>query len=61
MQAAVGGAEMGTFTAQLPTRGIAGGATYYDLTVNYTMPTSLIMFPGPTVSLSKSKRVWVAS
>lgn len=61
MEAAVGGNEMGTFTADTPTSGILEGAQYYDLTVRFTMPTSLLVYPGPTVNLSKSKRVWVAS
>ena len=61
MEASVAGTELGTFNAELPTVGTSGGATYYDLRVNYTMPTSLLLFPGPTVTLSKSKRVWVVS
>ena len=61
MEAAVGGHELGTFTAETPTRGDLDGAVYYDLRVTFSMPTSLIIYPGPTVSLGKSKRVWVAS
>ena len=61
MEAAVGGTELGTFTAQTPTAGVLGGASYYDLRVTYSMPTSLLLFPGPTVVLGKTKRVWVAS
>jgi hypothetical protein len=30
------------------------------LTVSYSQPTNLIMFPGPTMSLSRKKRVWIA-
>ena len=33
---------------------------YYDLTVNYEQDTNLIMFPGPHIKVSRSKRVWVA-
>lgn len=61
MEAAVGGDEMGTFTADTPTSGTLEGAQYYDLTVRFTMPTTLVVYPGPTINLSKSKRVWVAS
>lgn len=61
METAVGGTHIGTFAADLPTIGTSGGARYYDLRVTYTMPTSLLVFPGPTVSVSKSKRVWVVS
>lgn len=61
MEGAVGGTHMGVFTALTPVQGTSGGARYYDLRVTYTMPTSLLLFPGPTISLGKSKRVWVAS
>jgi Flp pilus assembly protein TadG len=59
---AVGGTELGTFDANRPTLSTdVSGARYYDLRVTYSMTTSLLLFPGPTVSLGKSKRVWVAS
>jgi Flp pilus assembly protein TadG len=51
----------GTFTVSDPVNGTSGTARYYDLTVGYTQPTDLLMFPGPTMSLSRSKRVWVAN
>jgi Flp pilus assembly protein TadG len=37
------------------------GGKYYDLKVTYTQPTDLLMFAGPTISVSRSKRVWVAT
>jgi Flp pilus assembly protein TadG len=62
MLEAVGGTELGTFNADRPTLLTdVSGARYYDLRVTYTMPTSLLLFPGPTVNLGKTKRVWVAS
>jgi Flp pilus assembly pilin Flp len=61
MEATVDGAGMGTFEAELPVAGSQGGASYYDLKVNYSMPTSLILFPGPRIAISKSKRVWIVS
>ena len=51
----------GTFTVSDPTTGTDGTAKYYDLTVNYTQPTSLLLFPGPTINVSRSKRVWIAN
>lgn len=51
----------GTFDVPLPTTGVSGTAQYYDVTVNYTQGTSLLLFPGPTVTLSRSKRVWLAA
>lgn len=50
----------GTFTVSDPVSGTSGSAQYYDLTVSYTQPTSLLIVPGPTISVSRSKRVWVA-
>jgi Flp pilus assembly protein TadG len=51
----------GTFTVADPVYGTSGTANYYDLTVSYSQPTNLLIFPGPTMSLSRSKRVWIAT
>jgi len=51
----------GTFTVNDPVSGASGTAKYYDLTVSYSQPTSLLLFPGPTMSLSRSKRVWIST
>jgi len=59
---AVGGTHMGNFDAELPElQTDLSGARFYVLRVTYSMPTSLLLFPGPTVNLGKRKRVWVAS
>jgi Flp pilus assembly protein TadG len=50
----------GTFTVADPALGTSGTATYYDLSVSYSQPTDLIMFPGPTMSLTRTKRVWIS-
>ena len=50
----------GTFTVDDPAIGTSGTATYYDLKVTYSQPTNLLMFPGPTMSLSRKKRVWIS-
>lgn len=60
IEAAVYGVGPGTFTVPSPTSGTDGTGNYYDLTVNYTQPTSLLLLPGPTINVSRSKRVWVA-
>ena len=54
------GVGPGTFTVATPTSGSSGTGSYYDLTVSYTQPTSLLIVPGPTINVSKTKRVWVA-
>jgi Flp pilus assembly protein TadG len=45
-------------TPTLQTEGTTG--KYYDVTVSYTQHTSLLLLPGPDISVSRSKRVWVA-
>jgi Flp pilus assembly protein TadG len=51
----------GTFTVPTPTSGNDGGTgNYYDLTVEYSQPTTLLLFPGPTIDVTRSKRVWIA-
>ena len=58
---AVYGTGSGTFTVADPTTGNDGGTGhYYDLSVTYSQPTSLLLMPGPTINVSRSKRVWVA-
>jgi Flp pilus assembly protein TadG len=45
--------------------GVSGGSTTVtvskDLTLTYSQPTNFIFFNGPTVNLSKSKRVYLAT
>jgi len=50
----------GTFTVADPAAGTSGTATYFDLTVTYSQPTNLLMFPGPTMTLTRNKRVWIS-
>jgi Flp pilus assembly protein TadG len=50
----------GTFTVADPVAGTSGTATYYDLSVTYSQPTNLIMFVGPTMTLTRTKRVWIS-
>lgn len=51
----------GTFNVPDPVPGTSGTARYFDLTVTYSQPTNLLLFPGPTMSLSRSKRVWLST
>jgi Flp pilus assembly protein TadG len=51
----------GTFTVADPALGASGTANYYDLSVSYSQPTNLLIFPGPTMSLTRTKRVWISS
>jgi len=60
ISSAVYGIGPGTFTIATPVAGTADGANYLDLRVTYTQPTDMLLFPGPTVTVSRSKRVWIA-
>ena len=60
--ASVYGIGPGTFNANTPTLQTSGTTgKYYDLQVTYSQPTSLLLFPGPTINVTRSKRVWVAA
>jgi Flp pilus assembly protein TadG len=58
---AVYGIGPGHFVIATPVTGTADGATYLDLRVTYTQATDLLIIPGPNISVSRSKRVWIAS
>ena len=60
MLSSVFGIGPGTFTPNTPIKQSSGTGSYYDLRVDYSQPTSLLFLPGPTVTVSRSKRVWVA-
>jgi Flp pilus assembly protein TadG len=42
------------------TTGTTTTVVYKTLTLNYSQPTNFLFFPGPTISLSRSKRVYLA-
>ena len=58
---AVYGIGPGSFTIDNPVAGTADGANYLDLRVSYTQETNLLIVPGPTITVSRSKRVWVSN
>ena len=61
MSDVVYGIEPGTFTIHPPEAGLSDAAEpYLDLKVTYTQPTNLLLLPGPTITNSREKRVWVA-
>ncbi|MBO9579956.1 MAG: pilus assembly protein [Sphingobium sp.] len=61
ISASVYGIGPGTFTVFDPVGGTSGTAKYYDLKVSYSQPTTLLLLPGPTMRLSRSKRVWIST
>lgn len=50
----------GSFVVADPVSGTSGSSKYLDLKVSYTQSTNLLIFPGPTIDVSRQKRVWVA-
>lgn len=50
----------GTLTIDDPVPGTESGTAYLDLRVSYTQETDLLLLPGPTITVERSKRVWVA-
>jgi hypothetical protein len=61
MVAAVYGIGPGTFEEPSVVKGEdADGIEYVDLSVTYEQETNLIFLPGPTINVTRSKRVWVA-
>ncbi len=55
MNAAVFGTKPGTFTIPNPTT----VNRVMTLTVNYSQPMNFLFFPGPTVNLSRQKKVYL--
>ena len=51
----------GEFTIHPPEPGTTDeGEAYLDLQVSYTQQTDLLLLPGPDITVSRSKRVWVS-
>lgn len=55
MNAAVFGTKPGTFTIPAPTT----VNRVMTLTVNYSQPMNFLFFPGPTVTLSRTKKIYL--
>jgi hypothetical protein len=60
MNAAVYGIGPGNFNIMAPAPGNADGSDYLDLQVTYSQQTDLLMFRGPLIEVTRSKRVWIA-
>jgi hypothetical protein len=63
INAAVYGIGPGDFDVATPEceEDATNGGAYYDLSVTYTQGTSLLLVPGPDISITRGKRVWVAT
>ena len=60
VRAAVYGIGPGSFDIPPLVRGTQNGANYLDLKVTYSQQTDMLLFPGPRIDVSRSKRVWVS-
>ena len=60
MDEAVYGIGPGDFDIPDPVPGTADGSAYLDLEVTYSQDTDLLIIPGPTIEVSRTKRVWMA-
>jgi len=61
IQSTVYGIGPGSFTISNPVSGTQDGGNYLDLQVSYTQSTNLLIIPGPTITVSRSKRVWIST
>lgn len=57
---AVYGIGPGSFVIADPVNNTLDGGNYMDLKVTYTQPTDMLLFPGPTINVTRSKRVWIS-
>ena len=57
---AVYGIGPGSFVIADPVNNTQDGANYMDLKVTYTQSTDMLLFPGPTINVTRSKRVWIS-
>ena len=61
INSSVYGIGPGVFDPPTVTLGASGTSQYYDMKVRYTQHTNMLLFPGPDIAVSRSKRVWVAA
>ncbi len=57
ISSSVWGTNNGTFTVSPP----VSGPGFKTLTVSYTAPTNFLFMSGPTVTLSQTKKVYIAT
>lgn len=61
INAKVFGTNVGTFSdPSVTTPPTTDCTSCRELSVTFTMPTSFLLFPGPTINLTRTKRVYVA-
>jgi TadE-like protein len=54
------GTGIGTFSSPSVTDGPSGSG-YKDLSVTFSMPMNFLLFTGPTITLTQTKRVYLAN
>lgn len=61
IKALIAAKAFGTGIGNFTVADVVDGVGYKDLGVTFTMPMNFLFFNGPAVSLSRTKRVYVAS
>lgn len=61
IEAMISAKVFGTGVGEFTIDEIVDDADYKDLSVSFTMPTNFLLFEGPDVNLTRTKRVYVAS
>lgn len=57
----ISSASFGTGNGTLTVADPVSGTGYKDLSVTYSTPTNFIFFAGPTVTITRTKRVYIAA
>ena len=60
VEEAVYGIGPGEFDVPDPVAGADCDDSCIDVTVTYTQETDMLLFPGPTIEVTRTKRVWTA-
>ncbi len=61
IEALIAAKAFGTGIGEFTVADVVSVADYRDLSVTFAMPTNFLFFNGPTINLTRTKRVYVAS
>ena len=61
IEAVINAKAFGTGIGEFTVDEIVDEADYKDLSVTFTMPTNFLLFKGPDINMTRTKRVYVAS
>ncbi len=61
IEALISAKAFGTGIGEFTVADVVDGSDYKELSVTFRMPTNFLLFQGPVVNLTRTKRVYVAS